>query len=403
MRCPYCGKNYAKKEMVVTHLEKVHSDKLEEKGMDACQALYFENHGKLSAKCMCGCGKDTPWNYKTGKPAKVYPSPECRKRLRELYTTNMNHTYGKTTLLDDPAHQREMQRHRRIAGKYKFSDGGEVEYLGNLERNFLMFCDTVMDLSSTMILEPPEYFQYYDEKAGKNRIYMPDYYLPDYNLLVEIKDGGDHPNGNKAFQDTTRYKVQYKEAAMRSQDRYNYIRISGTNYGPFIEALYQITHVQDADGKKRNALVIVNESACVDIEDKIDFSKSEQIIADRIRLLIGYVEGTNTVSYVAVTDSTIMASWIVSDYETQTLFQAAHDHPIFRDGGYEIYKYIGNQEAMQTVFNMLVGISTDPDDRGSKDIVEILGASSIYFDNGTGLANNTQRRSDFILLERYFH
>ena len=108
-------------------------------------------------------------------------------------------------------------------------------------------------------------------------------------------------------------------------------------------------------------------------------------------------------SYVALTDSTIMASWIVSDYETQTLFQAAHDHPIFRDGGYEIYKYIGNQEAMQTVFNMLVSISTDPDDRGSKDIVEILGASSIYFDNGTGLANNTQRRSDFILLERYFH
>ncbi|MCM1295171.1 MAG: hypothetical protein NC311_06490 [Muribaculaceae bacterium] len=405
MKCPVCGRNFNKKADAVDHLERLHSDKLESSGMDACQYLYFSTHGTLTGKCMCGCGKDTPWNAKTGKPCKVYPSPECRKRIRETYKANMARTYnGRTTLLDDMDHQREMQKHRRIAGDYKFSDGGVVDYLGKLEMNWLMFCDKVLEFTSNMVVDPPEYFQYMDEKTQTMRTYMPDYYLPDYNLLVEIKDGGDHPNGNKAFQDTTRYKVAYKDEVMRKQDKYNYIRISGTNYGPFVEALYQIIHEQKGDEKERRAVVIITEEACTDISEQIDFDQPEQIKADRIHLLIGYIEGTNTPSYVAISDSTIMASWIVGDYENQTIFQAAFDHPIFQHGGYEMYKYIGNEEVMQEVFSMLVSITESENTTINEwDILGIFDDSCIYFDNGNGLSNNTQRRSDFILVDRYFH
>lgn len=403
MKCPICNKNFPKKDDAVEHLTKVHPEKLEEKHMDACQLLYFESHGTLAGKCMCGCGKDTPWNYKTGKPCKVYPSAECQKRIRETYKSNMSRTYnGRITLLDDMDHQREMQKHRRIAGKYKFPDGGEVDYLARLEMNWLMFCDKVLDFTSNMIVDSPEYFPYYDEKAGKMRMYMPDYYLPDYNLLVEIKDGGDHPNGNKAFQDTTRYKVEYKDEVMRKQDKYNYIRISGTNYGPFVEALYQIVHEQAGDDKPRKALVMITETACADFSDLIDYESADLVKPDRIKLLIGYMEGTTTPSYYAITDSMYFANWIVGDCETQTLFQANMEHPLFQRGGYEMYKYVGDAEAMQEVFNMLVAITESDEPNNDWNILEILDESCIYFCNEHGVCNNSQRRSDFILIDRHF-
>lgn len=402
MKCRYCGKSCKTRQDTIDHIEKYHSDELVKEGLDAPQAYWLTTHTGLTGRCLCGCNRETPWNYKTGKPCKVYPSEECRKRIRETYKSNMKRTHnGRITLLDDPEQQRKMQKSRHIAGKYKFPDGGEVDYLGKLEMNWLMFCDKVLDFTSNMIVEPPEYFKYLDKKTNTMRTYMPDYYLPDYNLLVEIKDGGNHPNGNKAFQDTTRYKVEYKEDVMRNQDKYNYIRVSGTNYGPFVEALYQIVHEQQEDGKPRKALVLISEAACVDIDDEIDYDQPEEIDPDSISLLVGYIENSSVPSYAAISDSAYKASWIVSDYESRTMFQASHDHPIFQTGGYEMYRYIGDKETMQSVFNLLVSCTTGEEECGQWDIIYILGEYSIYFTNGS-MSNNHHRKTDFIMTERYF-
>lgn len=404
-KCPYCGASFNKKRFAVDHIEKKHGDELSEAGMDACQALYFAQHQRLTGTCM-NCGKPTEWNVKTGKPFKVCSDPKCREQLRETFRVNMTRTYGTDNLLTDMEHQREMQSNRRISGMYQFRDGGKVEYMGKLDQNFLKFCDVVLDFKSQMIIEPPEYIPYYDEKTGTTRTYMPDHYLPDYNLMVEIKDGGDHPNGNQAFNDTTKYKVAYKDKAMREQNKYNYIRISGTNYGPFLETLYKIVHEQEDDNKPRNAVIVITESACCEFDDNVDFSTdNEKIDPDRITLIVGYLPNSDTPAYVAISDSKILSNWIVSDYENQLIRSAAYDDPIFKEGGYEIYKYVGRAEDMQAVFPLIVNYAADVEALHEWDIIKILGISNIFFDNGRhggSLCNNNNRHCDFVLMDRYF-
>ena len=264
MNCPFCRKYFTKKQLVVDHINQNHGKELEKTGRNAEQELYYASHHTIFGTCMCGCGKPTEWNYKTGKPYKVSPDPKCRERLYQRADQNMMkarnvHVHS---LLDDMEHQKEMQSHRPSYNKYRFPDGGEVGYLSKPEQNFLMFCDKIMEFTSNMIQESPEVFKYFDTKTKRWRQYIPDYYLPDYNLLVEIKDGGSHTNTNPAFVKETKYKVAMKDAVMLKQDRYNYIRISGANYGPFVEMLYQIVHEQKPDGKEHKMLYSITETAC---------------------------------------------------------------------------------------------------------------------------------------------
>lgn len=264
MNCPFCRKYFSKKQRAVDHINQFHQNELEQTGRNAEQELYFFTHHTIHGVCMCGCGRATEWNYKTGKPYKVSTNPECRSRLYQRADQNMMNARNMHvhSLLDDMEHQKAMQSHRPTYSKYRFPDGGEVGYLSKLERGFLTFCDKIMEFTSNMIQESPEVFKYYDSKTRRWRQYIPDYYLPDYNLLVEIKDGGAVKNTNPAFVRETQYKIAMKDAVMLEQDKYNYIRISGSNYGPFVEMLYQIVHEQKPDTKSHGTLYHISETAC---------------------------------------------------------------------------------------------------------------------------------------------
>lgn len=273
--CPYCKRYFAKKDQAIAHINRTHGNYLTRDNMDASQALYFSTHGRITGICQCGCGRKTEWNYKTGKPYKVSDNPECRERLRTMALANHRRVYGKDTLLNDAEHQKKMLQNRGTSGEYKFHDGGSVGYASTLEKAFLYFCDVVLELTSNMVQDSPEIFTYKDPKDGKVHQYIPDYYLPDYNLIVEIKDGGEHPNGNPAFIKETKYKVALKDAAMRKQTKYNYIKIVDRNYGPLMEALYQITHNEKDENKSQRPLIVITEAACMDYEENIDFLREE--------------------------------------------------------------------------------------------------------------------------------
>lgn len=274
MNCPFCHRYFAKKQQAIEHINKVHGAQLEKDGMDACQELYYATHKTLHGKCQCGCGRDTEWNYKTGKPYKVSTNPECRKRLRAQALVNHRKVYGVDTLLNDMEHQKDMQRNRPTAGQYVFADGGKVPYLSKLEEGFLRFCDQMMEFTSNMVQESPEIFTYTDPKDKKRHQYIPDYYLPDYNLLIEIKDGGEHPNTNPAFIKETKYKVALKDDVMRKQKKYNYIKIVDGKYGPFMELLYQITR-KDIETYQRPAgnFIVITEAAMVDPDEQVDLTQ----------------------------------------------------------------------------------------------------------------------------------
>lgn len=405
MNCPVCKKYFNKKDKCVDHINAYHSDVLEEKQLDACQLLYASTHnGLLGAPCMCGCGKLTEWNYKTGKPYKVSSDPECRKRLYAKAESNMQKARGVTvhSLLQDMEHQKDMQRHRPTYGQYKFSDGGVVEFLSSLEQNFLKFCDLVMEFTSNMFAPCPENFTYYDPETNSERTYIPDYYLPDYNLIVEIKDGGKKHNTNPAYVKETGYKVKLKDQVMQTQTKYNFIRISGANYGPFVETLYQIVHEQRPaknQSKSKKNLVVITESACKDLVSETgdtEVSTTEGIagLSSDYYLLVK-MGNSGSLCMVAITRKSVLDTWYVYDTADNTIVEKHVNDPYFDTiGTAQMYRYLPNDRRhICYAYNSIAALanSTEPT---KSSIFEVLFDQGVCFDNGT-IANNDMRRMHF--------
>lgn len=388
--CPGCGRWFNKKQTCLDHINKYHAQQLDQSGYDAAQWLYASTHnGSIEGFCQCGCGKRTAWNYKTGKPYRVSTDPECKKRLYAQAEHNMQKARGTSvhSLLHDMEHQKSMQEHRPTHGYYKFSTGGEVDYLSKLELNFLKFCDLVMEFTANMFAPCPETFEYYDPETNTTRQYMPDFYLPDYNLIVEIKDGGKKHNTNPAFLKETRYKTELKDEVMRNQRKYNYIRISGANYGPFVELLYKIVH-EDQDDKpvdRKKKYVIITESAGMKLAPKEE---------KRYYLFVGYDPDVRMSSFIALTDDFLY--WHGYNIATGAMGAYTAQDPEMKNQLRMCYRYIGyHPEDMESLLADLQShIATNtPFEDG---FMGLLSNHNILFDDGLGIvANNPHRASMF--------
>lgn len=396
--CPACRRYFRKKDDCIEHINKYHSTDMEKLGFDAAQWLYYSTHGTINGTCMCGCGKPTEWNYHTGKPYKVSSDPKCRERLSKRADTNMKRIYGKTTLLDDMEHQKEMQKHRPTAGKYKFADGGEVPFLSKPEEAFLKFCDTIMEMSSNMIQDSPESFTYFDTKDQRNRQYIPDFYLPDYNLLIEIKDGGDHPNTNPAFIKETKYKVALKDEVMKKQTKYNFIKIVDNNFGPFVELLYQIVHVKGPEKDKTPGknMVIITENACRDLDEEVDLVH-ETSNFEACFLILGVVKSTEMVKFVGISESGMYARSYLSDMINMVIKEVPGDDPIFNDLTLLSYRYIGEMDKIIPAMQRIIDISGSNDTNQPWDILSIFAEFGINFTGLGKITNNAAKMSDFVL------
>lgn len=78
--CAYCRRYFRSKQDCLDHMNQYHGKELERDQLDAAQSLYKSTHGTIHGACMM-CGKETEWNYKTGKPFKMCNDPACREKL----------------------------------------------------------------------------------------------------------------------------------------------------------------------------------------------------------------------------------------------------------------------------------------------------------------------------------
>lgn len=393
--CPYCGSYFSHKSAAVDHINRKHRTQLEDAQMDACQALYYSTHGSLHGPCMV-CGRPTEWNYQTGKPYKVCKDPACRERLRENACKNMTRVYGKTTLLDDMDRQRAMQHNRPTAGKYVFTDGGIVDYLSKPEEAFLRFCDKIVEIPSWGIQVSPEVFTYYDPKANKTRQYDPDFYLPDYQLLVEIKDGGKHTNTNPAFIEETKYKVALKDAVMKKQTKYNFIKIVDNNFGPFVELLYQIVHVQGPDGfQKKKNLVVITETACCDLEEQMDFISVTETFQDMYVVMASIAEVPIAFG---LSESSSFERIYLYDYTTNSSRETTRDDPILEGCTIDTYRYVGLPSPMNTIMKRQIEICLSESYGTAPNPIYAMARCGIYFTHHSD-RNNTANRMSFVRLK----
>lgn len=227
-KCPFCGKIYAVKATLYTHLETAHGDQLD--GLSPAHHYFNFRNKKTQGTCII-CGKPTQFNEKTEKYDRI-DSQKCKEVYRQQFKDRMNKKYGKPTLLGDPEHQKKMLEGRKISGSYTWSDGAKLVYTGSYEKHALQFFDKVLKLRSEDVLSPsPIIIDYHYQ--GEQHFYIPDFYLVPYNLLVEVKGTNGH------YQKRDYAKETIKDEAARASS-YNYIKVVDKKYDDLLEEIDRI-------------------------------------------------------------------------------------------------------------------------------------------------------------------
>jgi hypothetical protein len=268
--CPLCRRKDFK-DKLIRHIEKDHEDIIGE--ISAEQFLYDKTHPG-SGKCIV-CGNKTDWNEKTGKYHRVCSNPRCKEELRAKFKKNMIKVHGKVSLLDDAAHQAKMLAHRSISGTYVYSDGTKFTYTGSYEHKAIEFMDKVLHCNSKDIIMPGPVIDYTDQ-YGNSRQWITDIYYVPYNLIIEVKDGGDNPNNRQM--DEYRAKQVSKEAELIRLGEYNYLRLTDNKFVQLMEVLALLKDQEINDPTTTNKVIRINESTVYD--DRFftldDVEKSEE-------------------------------------------------------------------------------------------------------------------------------
>ena len=254
--CPLCRRKDFK-DKLIRHIEKDHEDIIGD--MSAEQFLYDKTHPG-SGKCIV-CGNKTDWNEKTGKYHRLCSNPRCKEEMRAKFKKNMIRVHGKVSLLDDAAHQAKMLANRSISGTYIYSDGTKFTYTGSYEHKAIEFMDKVLHCNSKDIIMPGPVIDYTDQ-YGNSRQWITDIYYVPYNLIIEVKDGGDNPNNRQM--DEYRAKQVSKEAELIKLGEYNYLRLVDNKFVQLMEVLALLKDQEINEPNTDNKVIRINESAVYD-------------------------------------------------------------------------------------------------------------------------------------------
>ena len=248
--CPNCSFR-GTKEQLIEHFEDAHH-MLIPKGFTAGRVIFNHINKKTHGVCVV-CKRKTEWHENNLKYNRLCGRKECRESLRKFYQKNMIRVHGTDNILNDPEQQETMLRNRRISGTYKFSDGGAHVYTGSYEMKALEFMDKVLHIHSRDILAPGPIIEY--EYKGKKHKYISDIYLIPFNLLIEVKDGGD--NKNTRPMQSYREKQLAKEDAIIKLGTFNYLRLTNNNFEQLLITLAELKE-QMIDDTEENSKPIIN-------------------------------------------------------------------------------------------------------------------------------------------------
>lgn len=241
-KCYDCDQRFGTYEQLVKHAEKYHKELIGDE--DINKYLYDKRN---PGDHLCVICKVRPQVWQAGKMRyyRYCDNPECRKKARENFRKNMKRIYNTDNLLNDPERQASMLANRSIAGTFKWKSGATEGYIGKYELDFLQYCENKLGLCETdIIAAPPSTFvKYYDPIGKRERYYIPDYFYPAINLIIEIKDGSKYPLDSKA-------KTVLKEKEVIKQDAHNYIKIVEKDYDDFNKLIEKLKQMEIVENKK---------------------------------------------------------------------------------------------------------------------------------------------------------
>lgn len=249
-KCYDCGQKFDTYDCLVKHAEKYHKDLIGDE--DIHKYLFDNRNPNKSHICVICKVKECVWNPVTKKYSRFCTDPNCKKKARDIFRKNMIRIYNKDTLLNDPEHQLAMLNNRKISGIYTFKDGMTISYVGSYELDFLNHCTNDLKMASINIMPVPSelYVKYWDPDDKVERFYIQDFYMPEYDLVIEIKDSSKYPLDSKT-------KVLLKEDAVLKLKKFNYIKIVDKDYKDFDKLIEAFKRNEYGETKNNEKIIII--------------------------------------------------------------------------------------------------------------------------------------------------
>ena len=253
--CPYCNKRLTR-ESLVGHLERNHLEELPEGFSPLRMTFHVVNKKPITYQRPCRiCKKPTKWDEKKGRYDFLCGDPNCKAQWVKQMKDVMGDKYGAYRPTASIEGLEKMLNSRKISGKYKWSDGTEKTFTGSYEKEALKFMDLVLEIKSEELMVPGPIQTYMLD--GKEHYYIPDMYYIPYNLIIEVKDGGERPNKNQAYKGT-RARQRAKEEYIINKTDYNYLRLTDNDFSQLLAIFADLKmHLIDHDTSKT---VHVNET-----------------------------------------------------------------------------------------------------------------------------------------------
>ena len=253
-KCPYCTRRFTREDLVL-HVQDEHEDMIPEGFTPFRLVFNYVNKKPLSYHGKCTeCGGPTPWDENKGRYDRQCEKKACKESYVKKFEENMMRTRGVTRISATEEGQKQMLANRKISGTYVMSDGAKKTYTGSYELKALEFMDKVMHIKSSDILCPGPILEYSFE--GKTHIYITDFYYQPYNLIIEVKDGGDNPN--KRNMPEYRAKQIAKEQFIIKHTNYNYLRLTNNDFSQLLAVFANLKMQMDENTGER--VIHVNEN-----------------------------------------------------------------------------------------------------------------------------------------------
>ena len=253
-KCPYCDKKFTREDLC-RHLEKKHLDELPEGFTPLRVTFHVVNRKDMSYRRPCRvCKQPTEWDEVKGRYNFLCGSRQCYETHVEKMRSDMGDKIGINRQTATAEGLEKMLAGRRISGKYRFRDGHEVNYTGSYELKALEFFDKIMYIKPEDLMVPGPALKY--ELDGVNHIYIPDMYYIPYNLIIEVKTGGDRPNTNPQWKETRRKQIAKEKFIVEKTD-YNYIRLTNNEFNQILSVFadlkmssmeddpYRVVHINE--------------------------------------------------------------------------------------------------------------------------------------------------------------
>lgn len=259
-KCPFCDKRYNRADLV-NHIEDVHPYEIPKDFTPLRFVFNYVNKKPLDYHGKCTeCGGPTDWDENVGRYKRQCNKKACHDSYVKKFETNMQNKIGTTRISQTDEGQKKMLANRKISGTYTFQNGAKKTYTGSYEKKALEFMDKVMNIDPDDLLCPGPVLKYElvgpETKVKKLHMYITDFYYIPYNLIIEVKDGGNNPN--KRNMPEYRAKQIAKEQYIVKHTDFNYIRLTDNNMRQLL-AVFMDLKMQLVDDTNRR-VIHINES-----------------------------------------------------------------------------------------------------------------------------------------------